>query len=593
MTVTISRVLSALSRSLPRPRARRPGLPAPDAAAALSATGLGTWRWTSVDQLLHLDAHAAALLGLDRATAFAVDSWMLAVADDERPRLAALLSRPPPGVPAPVDFTFQHQHRDGARKWIRYRGTHGAVADGACQLLGTWEDVSASVSRAPRLHALAYHDGLTGLPNRTALTEQLDQAIERCSETLCSGALLAIEIDHLRCVRETLGQRVLDCLLLEVAQRLARATGHGEVLARTGDDEFAILVGPRTGLPAASPLGARRCAERVLEALSLPFKIDGSELPGAPSIGIALIERADQCAAQLIEHAHIARCAAKRSGRGTYQFFDATLQLQLEQDARLARDLRHAVQRGELSVYFQPVVNDALHIVAAEALVRWRHPQRGMVPPGEFIPIAERSGLILAIGDWVLNAACRQLAQWQRAGQSLTVAVNVSARQFYQEDFVDRVLQALATHDADPHSLKLELTESLMLHEVENVIEKMAALQAHGVGLALDDFGTGYSSLSYLQRLPLNQLKLDKSFVHGMLDSPNVAAIVLTILELGERLKMEVIAEGVETREQHHFLRNAGCSLFQGFLFGAPVPAEDIRCWRIGQSAAGLLGVTA
>jgi diguanylate cyclase (GGDEF)-like protein len=593
MNVTIPRVLSAMSRSFPRPRARRPGLPAPEVAATLSASGVGTWRWTSVDQLLQLDAHAAALLGLDRATAFTVDRWMLAIADDERPRLAALLSRPPPGAPASVDLTFQHQHRDGARQWIRYRGTHAAVADGECKLLGTLEDVSASVSREARLHALAYRDGLTGLPNRTALTEQLDQAIEHRSETLCPGALLAIEIDHLRCVRDSLGQRVLDCMLLEAAQRLTRAIGHGDVLARTGDDEFAILVGQRSGLPAASPLGVRRCAERVLEALSLPFKIDGSELPGVPSIGIALIERADQCAAQVIEHAHIARCAAKRSGRSTYQFFDATLQLQLEQDARLERDLRHAVQRGELTVYFQPVVNDALQIVAAEALVRWRHPQRGMVPPGEFIPIAERSGLILAIGDWVLNAACRQLALWQRSGQSLTVAVNVSARQFYQEDFVDRVFQALATHHVDPHALKLELTESLMLHEVETVIEKMAVLRAHGVGLALDDFGTGYSSLSYLQRLPLNQLKLDKSFVHGMLDSPNVAAIVLAILELGDRLKMEVIAEGVETREQHHFLRNAGCNLFQGFLFGAPVPAEDLHCWRNGKSAAGLQGVTA
>jgi EAL domain-containing protein (putative c-di-GMP-specific phosphodiesterase class I) len=298
-----------------------------------------------------------------------------------------------------------------------------------------------------------------------------------------------------------------------------------------------------------------------------------------PSIGIALYgEQQYQTIDELLKQADLAMYDAKSEGRNRFRFFSPLMQAAVAEQAALENDLRHAVQRAELFLCFQPIVDNCGRMTCAEALVRWQHPVRGLVVPADFIPVAERSGLILAIGDWVLTQACVQLAQWTHdmPASGLQIAVNVSARQFNQHDFVDKVLRALQLSGADPRHLKVELTESVLLHDVEEVIAKMTSLKARGVCFALDDFGTGYSSLSYLQRLPLDQLKIDKSFVHYMLDSQNAATIVRAIVALAQSLDMDVVAEGVETEAQRQFLRECGCRSYQGYLIGKPVPAEKL-----------------
>jgi EAL domain-containing protein (putative c-di-GMP-specific phosphodiesterase class I) len=314
----------------------------------------------------------------------------------------------------------------------------------------------------------------------------------------------------------------------------------------------------------------------LLAAVSAAYFIEGHEVYITPSVGITLFDGQARSSEELLKQADLAMYDAKSSGRNTVRFFAPILQVTLDEQARLENDLREAVRRQELVLHFQPIVDDSGNTICAEALVRWRHPERGLLGPCQFIPVAERSGLILAIGQWVMEQACEQLASWTRAGHALHVAVNVSARQFRQDDFVDQVLHALRRNGADARHLKLELTESILLHDVDEVIARMAVLKAHGVCFALDDFGTGYSSLSYLQRLPFDQLKIDQSFVRDMLGSPNAATIVRAIIGLAGSLGMDVVAEGVETEQQWKFLAACGCHRYQGYLIGKPVPAEQL-----------------
>ncbi len=295
-----------------------------------------------------------------------------------------------------------------------------------------------------------------------------------------------------------------------------------------------------------------------------------------PSIGICVIDGTQHSADDLFKQADIANRAAKSACKSTLSLFSPKMQTKLDGQTELERHLRQAVARKELVLHFQPVVSESGQVTSAEALIRWLHPKRGMVLPCEFIPLAEKSGLILPIGEWVLKNACHQLSKWQRDGFDIDIAINVSARQFNQDDFVGQVLRCLRESEVDPTYLKLELTESIPLLDVNAVIEKMHVLKAHGVHVALDDFGTGYSSLSYLQRLPLDQLKIDQSFVQEMLSSPRAAAIVCAIINLACNLGIEVIAEGVETVEQFHFLKGNGCRYYQGYYFSAPMPADQL-----------------
>ncbi|MGN8005444.1 putative bifunctional diguanylate cyclase/phosphodiesterase, partial [Acidovorax sp. 22279] len=426
------------------------------------------------------------------------------------------------------------------------------------------------------IERLAFYDALTGLPNRRLLLDRLQRSIAACQRTRNLGALLFIDLDNFKDLNDTLGHDMGDQLLAQVAARLVGSVREADTVARFGGDEFVVMLEALAPDLQNAATQAETVAEKLLASLNQPFDLDGAQHYSTPSIGITLFGDERLTVDELLKRADLAMYQAKAAGRNTQRFFDPDMQAAVNARSNLEADLRQGLARGELLVHYQPVVDHHARLLGAEALVRWRHPQRGMISPGDFIPLAEQTGLILPLGQYVLQTACEQLQRWSQHPDTahLSISVNVSARQFRQPGFVAEVLQTLKNHNADPRQLKLELTESLLLGDIEDTIARMVQLKSEGVGFALDDFGTGYSSLSYLKRLPLDQVKIDQSFVRDVLTDPNDAAIVRTILALAKSLDLEVVAEGVETTGQLSFLRLHGCEGFQGYLFGRPGPVE-------------------
>ena len=450
-------------------------------------------------------------------------------------------------------------------------------ADGYPRCLGgTRQDISARKKAEAKIEHLAFYDTLTSLPNRRLLHDRLAQALVKSERHRRSGAILYIDLDNFKSLNDTLGHQMGDRLLLQVALRLTAVTRDADTVARLGGDEFIILLEELDNFGGTPGERAGLVADKLLASVTTAYFIEGHEVHITPSVGITLFDGQARSTEELLKQADLAMYDAKSAGRNTFRFFAPILLLTLDEQAKLENDLREAVRRQELLLYFQPIVDEAGNTSYAEALLRWRPPERGLLGPAEFIPVAEKSGLILGMGKWVMEQACDQLANWSLSGYTMRVAVNVSARRFRQDDFVDQVLHALWSNRVDPRPLKLELTESILLHDVDEVIAKMAVLKAHGICFALDDFGTGYSSLSYLQRLPFDQLKIDKSFVHDMLGSQNAATIVYAIIGLAGSLGMDVVAEGVETEQRRKFLAASGCHNYQGYLIGKPVPAEQL-----------------
>jgi predicted signal transduction protein with EAL and GGDEF domain len=373
-----------------------------------------------------------------------------------------------------------------------------------------------------------------------------------------------------------------------VAQRLRSHVREEDTLARLGGDEFVLML---EGLHPQHPEAIAQIetvATKLIQALGEPYVLQGRSHTSTASIGIALFSEARGTVDELLKRADLAMYQAKAAGRNTLRFFNPEMQAEVSARANLENDLRQSLGARQFILHYQPQVDARGQLLGAEALVRWQHPSRGLVAPGEFIPLAESTGLILPLGRWILYSACQQLVEWAtdpRRAQ-LTLAVNVSARQFHHRDFVDDVLAVLDETGANPQRLELELTESHLVQDVETMIVKMGQLQARGVRFALDDFGTGYSSLSYLKRLPLNQLKIDRSFVRDLLSDPNDAAIVRTIVALGGSLDLQVIAEGVETPAQRDALLRLGCQRFQGYLFGKPQPPQMLEQWPLPAGAS-------
>jgi len=426
--------------------------------------------------------------------------------------------------------------------------------------------------------SLAFFDPLTRLPNRRMLLDRLRHALASTRRDGHGGALLFIDLDNFKTLNDTLGHDKGDQLLQQVARRLeARVPRGSDTVARHGGDEFVIVLEDLSANQEEAAAQAELVAEKLLEAFNEPFQLDGHQHHTSPSIGVALFGRDIKDIDELLKRADLAMYQAKAAGRSTIRFFDLHMQTVINARVELEADLRRSLQSHGFTLNYQRQTDSSGHTVGAEALLRWQRPSSLQVSPSVFIPLAEETGLILQLGEWVLEAACRQLVSWgsRRETAHLTMAVNVSARQFRQPGFVDQVLQVIARTGADPRRIKLELTESLLVANVENTIETMHALKEKGIGFALDDFGTGYSSLAYLKRLPLDQLKIDQSFVRDVLTDPNDAAIARTILGLGHTLGLEVIAEGVETADQRNFLALHGCRAFQGYLFGRPVTAEQ------------------
>jgi diguanylate cyclase (GGDEF)-like protein/PAS domain S-box-containing protein len=440
-------------------------------------------------------------------------------------------------------------------------------------------DITARKSVEAEIQNLAFYDSLTGLPNRRHLLNRLEHAVASSCRSQLKGALLFIDLDGFKTLNDTLGHDMGDQLLQQVGHRLSACLRQSDTLARLGGDEFVVIL---ENLGTATEEAASRAAavcDKIMAAVNRPFQLGDHEYGSSPSVGVTLFGEQHQNIGELLKRADLAMYQSKAAGRNTVRFFDPQMQAAVNARLALERDLRHALERHEFVVHYQPQVNAERHITGVEALVRWLHPQRGMMAPDDFIGVAEDTGLIIDLGKWVLTTACTQLAAWAGRPEStlLDMAVNVSARQFRHPDFVGQVLDTLNSTGANPRQLKLELTENLLIDDMEATSAKMRQLKSKGVCFSLDDFGTGYSSLSYLKRLPLDQLKLDRLFVRDVMIDQSDASIASTIVKLARSLGLSVIAEGVETAAQRDFLANHDCTIYQGYLFSRPLSAEKLE----------------
>jgi diguanylate cyclase (GGDEF)-like protein/PAS domain S-box-containing protein len=445
--------------------------------------------------------------------------------------------------------------------------------------VGTFSDITESKAAADEIKSLAFFDPLTELPNRRLLLDRLQQALASSARSGREGALLFIDLDNFKTLNDTLGHDMGDLLLQQVARRLDNCVREGDTVARLGGDEFVVMLEGLSEHALDAADQTRLVGEKILTLLNQPYRLQGHEYLNTPSIGATLFHAHQTGIEELFKQADIAMYQSKKAGRNTLRFFDPQMQRSINARVALEHELRIALDDRQLSLHYQIQVDDAGQAVGAEALIRWNHPERGMVSPAQFIPLAEETGLILRIGEWVVDTACAQLKAWQPQGYSrhLVLSVNVSARQFRQAGFVEQVQAAVRRHDIDPSRLKLELTESLLLEDVASVIETMNALNEIGIQFSLDDFGTGYSSLQYLKRLPLAQLKIDQSFTRDIVTDASDQAIVRTIIAMAHSLNLDVIAEGVETEQQRQLLQNHGCRHYQGYLFGRPVPIAQFE----------------
>ena len=440
-------------------------------------------------------------------------------------------------------------------------------------------DITQRKAAEDKSNYLALYDTLTQLPNRRLLMDRLSQALASSARNNRVAALLFLDLDHFKTLNDTLGHDVGDTLLQQVAQRLTSCVREGDTVSRLGGDEFLVLLKDLSEQATDAAAAAEEVGEKILALLNQPYLLGTHEYNSTSSIGATLIQGHTLTVDELIKQADIAMYQAKQAGRNTLRFFDPKMQASITARVDLERELRKALDKQQFQLHYQIQVDSAGKALGAEALIRWLHPERGMISPFHFIPLAEETGLILPIGKWVLETGCAQLKLWQQdpLTRELSLSVNVSAKQFLQPDFVTQVQDALQSHNIDPTKLKLELTESMLVDNVEYIIATMNTLAETGIRFSLDDFGTGYSSLQYLKKLPLYQLKIDQSFVRDIASDSSDRALVRTIIAMAHILDMSVIAEGVETEEQRQFLMENDCVHYQGYLFSKPVPIDQFE----------------
>ncbi len=478
-----------------------------------------------------------------------------------------------------MTFEVEHYHKNGHVVPLEVTSSL-IVSNGESLIQAFHRDITERKLAEARINNLAFYDPLTNLPNRRLLMDRLAQACNAGARHQQMSALLFIDLDNFKTLNDTLGHLQGDVLLAQVAQRLGTCVREGDTVARLGSDEFVVILEDLSRNEIEAATQTEVVGEKILATLEQEHQLDHGAYRGSCSIGITLFGgHRQEDKEEPLKRAELAMYQAKAAGRGAMRFFDPQMQVQVANRLALEAQLREAVQDQQFELYYQVQVLGSGRLTGVEALLRWQHPKRGLVSPAEFIPLAEEIGLILPIGQWVMEGACRQLALWanQPGMKHLTMAVNVSARQFYQEEFVDQVLGVLQQTGANPKRLKIELTESILVQDFEDIITKMGTLKMAGVSFALDDFGTGYSSLSYLKRLPLDQLKIDQSFIKNILTDPNDSAIARTIVALANSLGLSVIAEGVETEAQRAFLDGLGCHANQGYLFSRPMPVAALE----------------
>jgi diguanylate cyclase (GGDEF)-like protein/PAS domain S-box-containing protein len=463
-------------------------------------------------------------------------------------------------------------------KWLTITAVSGPDGE-VHNYIGTFTDLSEHKEAKEAIYRLAFYDPLTNLPNRRLLSDHLEQALNNSARSQHYGAVFMIDIDHFKFINDTKGHAIGDLLLIEVADRLKSQVRDGDTVARLGGDEFVILLEILSKDQNNAALQAEVVSNKVIKAMEQPFSIQGEELHCTLSIGISLFTMPISTSEEMLKRADVAMYQAKSAGRNTMRFFDPDLHASLENRQEILSELYQALPNDQLKIYFQAQVDHKGNIIGAEVLLRWVHPQRGLIMPDDFIPLAEQSGLIIPIGLWVLHSSCIQLKLWREnpITQDFILSVNVSARQFGQSDFVEQVCKVLDDTGASASQLRIELTESLVLQDINDTIEKMEALKLLGIRFSIDDFGTGYSSLSYLKRLPISQLKIDRSFVRDIDTDQNDAAIAQTIIAMANSLGFHVIAEGVETEAQRACLEKQGCLTYQGYLFSKPVPLPSFE----------------
>lgn len=471
----------------------------------------------------------------------------------------------------PQIFEWLACKQNGEEFWAEI-SLRGSNIGGNGRVLAVVRNMTERKTAEAEIHRLAYYDALTGLPNRQLFLDRLNQALSAARRSHHWGAVLFVDLDHFKRINDARGHNIGDLLIKQLSERLAHFRREEDTVARQGGDEFVVLLVNLAATYSVAIRLAIRMAEKIRDAVSVPFQIDGLDYHVSASIGITVFPKAVESMDDVLREADTALYRAKEAGRNTVSYFEPAMQETVQARFALEHDLRRALANNEMRLFLQPQVDGQGRFVGAEALVRWERPGHGLISPAVFIPVAEESGIILTLGRWVLEEACRQLKQLDAAGHTLRLAVNVSPRQFRQSDFAACVCEILQSTGADPTHLVLEVTEGLVVENVHDTVAKMTELNRLGIQFSIDDFGTGYSSLAYLKRLPLHELKIDRTFVQDAPTDPNDAALVEAILAVAQHLNLSVVAEGVETKIQLDFLKQRGCNVFQGYFFDRPLP---------------------
>jgi diguanylate cyclase (GGDEF)-like protein len=445
--------------------------------------------------------------------------------------------------------------------------------------VGSFQDISERKESEEKIYNLAFYDALSQLPNRRLMIDRLDHALAASARNGQYGALLYLDIDNFKHLNDTKGHRYGDLLVKQVAERLSTYLREDDIVARFGGDEFIVMLENLGENPDLTVAHVKSACDKLVATLNTPFILEGYEYQTSASIGMTIFHGRESARETLLTQADMAMYEAKKAGRNTQRFFDPVMQKTLDARVELESALFKAIPNNEFRLFYQLQVDDLARPVGVEALIRWIHPVRGLVLPMQFIPLAEENRLIVPIGKWVLETACAQLKKWEIADitKRLSIAINISALHFQQDNFVEEIATVTRRYGISPSKLKLELTESVVLGDMQDAIVKMEQLRALGFILSMDDFGTGYSSLSYLRRLPFNQLKMDRSFIMHALENKNDSFLIQMVTSMAEQFGMDVIAEGVETEEQQQHLISLGCKAFQGYFFGKPMPAEDLE----------------